>query len=113
MIFGQQMSQGGQSQAAMPPADCFIQHCCPTQACAFAGDHLYRMNYQDFVNTHRVSGADITVAALPTSEKLASAFGLMKIDGSGRIVDFAEKPQGDALRAMAVDTTVLGLAPER
>ena len=78
-----------------------------------AGDHLYRMNYQDFVNTHRVSGADITVAALPTSEKLASAFGLMKIDGTGRIVDFAEKPSGEALRAMAVDTTVLGLSPER
>ena len=78
-----------------------------------AGDHLYRMNYQDFVNTHRVSGADITVAALPTSEKLASAFGLMKIDNSGRIIDFAEKPSGDALRAMQVDTTVLGLSPER
>ena len=78
-----------------------------------AGDHLYRMNYQDFVNTHRMSGADITVAALPTSEKLASAFGLMKIDGTGRIVDFAEKPQGEALRAMAVDTTVLGLSADR
>lgn len=50
-----------------------------------AGDHLYRMNYQDFVTTHRKTGADITVAALPTDEKQATAFGLMKIDGSGRI----------------------------
>ena len=71
------------------------------------------MNYQDFVNTHRMSGADITVAALPTSEKLASAFGLMKINNTGRIVDFAEKPSGEALKAMQVDTTVLGLSPER
>ena len=78
-----------------------------------AGDHLYRMNYQDFVNKHRVTGADITVAALPTDEKKASAFGLMKIDDSGRILDFAEKPEGEALRAMQVDTSVLGLDPER
>ena len=43
------------------------------------------MNYQDFVHTHRTTGADITVAALPTDEKQATAFGLMKIDGTGRI----------------------------
>ena len=81
--------------------------------CAFAGDHLYRMNYQDFVNKHRVTGADITVAALPANEKVASAFGLMKIDDTGRILDFSEKPKGEALKAMQVDTTVLGLDPER
>ena len=78
-----------------------------------AGDHLYRMNYQDFVLAHRKTGAEITVAALPTDEKKATAFGLMKIDGSGRIVDFAEKPTGDALHAMRVDTTILGLDAER
>ena len=78
-----------------------------------AGDHLYRMNYQDFVNKHRTSGADITVAALPAEEKQAQAFGLMKINDTGRILDFAEKPKGDALKAMQVDTTVLGLDPER
>lgn len=71
------------------------------------------MNYQDFVLAHRKTGADITVAALPTDEKKATAFGLMKIDGSGRIVDFAEKPKGEALHAMRVDTTILGLDAER
>ena len=81
--------------------------------CGAAGDHLYRMNYQDFVLAHRKTGADITVAALPTDEKKATAFGLMKIDGSGRIVDFAEKPKGEALHAMRVDTTILGLDAER
>ena len=58
------------------------------------------MNYQDFVLKHRKTGADITVAALPSNEKNAQAFGLMKIDDNGRIIDFAEKPKGDALRAM-------------
>ena len=71
------------------------------------------MNYQDFVHRHRLTNADITVAALPCNEKQASAFGLMKIDDSGKILEFAEKPSGDALKAMQVDTTVLGLDAAR
>ena len=78
-----------------------------------SGDHLYRCNYQDFVREHRESGADITVAALPCDPARASAFGLMKIDGTGKITSFAEKPTGDALKAMEVDTTVLGLAADK
>jgi len=71
------------------------------------------MDYSKFVAAHRAAGADITVAALPCNEKNASAFGVMKIDEVGRIVEFAEKPSGDALRAMRVDTTVLGLDAAR
>ena len=78
-----------------------------------AGDHLYRMDYGAFVAAHREASADITVSALPMDEERAEAFGLMKIDDTGRIIDFAEKPKGDALKAMAVDTTVLGLDAER
>lgn len=51
-----------------------------------SGDHLYRMDYSEFVKAHRATGADITVSALPCAEKEASAFGLMKIDSEGRIV---------------------------
>nr|GFA19847.1 glucose-1-phosphate adenylyltransferase small subunit, chloroplastic/amyloplastic [Tanacetum cinerariifolium] len=43
----------------------------------------------------------------------ATAFGLMKIDEEGRIIEFAEKPKGDQLKAMKVDTTILGLDEER
>jgi len=78
-----------------------------------AGDHLYRMDYQDFVAAHREASADITVAALPMDEERAEAFGLMKIDNTGRIIDFAEKPSGEALQAMKVDTTILGLDAAR
>ena len=51
---------------------------------------------------HRRAGAEITVAALPCQEKEASAFGLMKINNTGRIIEFAEKPSGEALKAMQV-----------
>jgi len=76
-----------------------------------SGDHLYRMNYRDFVGRHRETGADITLSVLPIDEKRASDFGLMKIDDTGRVIDFSEKPKGDALKQMAVDTTTLGLMP--
>ncbi|KAF8653491.1 hypothetical protein HU200_062240 [Digitaria exilis] len=78
-----------------------------------AGDHLYRMDYQKFIQAHRETDADITVAALPMDEQRATAFGLMKIDDEGRIVEFAEKPKGEKLKSMMVDTTILGLDPER
>lgn len=74
-----------------------------------SGDHLYRMDYADFVRHHRASNAAITIAALPCEESIASAFGVMKIDGSGRVVEFAEKPKGENLTKMRVDTTVLGV----
>ena len=78
-----------------------------------SGDHLYRMDYRPFIMAHRQAMADITVAALPTDEKRASSFGLMKIDNTGKITEFSEKPKGDALKAMQVDTTILGLDAAR
>lgn len=77
-----------------------------------SGDHLYRMDYSEFVQAHRDSGADITLSVVPIDEARASDFGLMKIDGQGRVIDFSEKPKGEALKAMQVDTTVLGLDAE-
>ncbi|KAI7984338.1 hypothetical protein LOK49_LG15G00773 [Camellia lanceoleosa] len=77
-----------------------------------SGDHLYRMDYMDFVHNHRQSGANITLSCLPVHNSRASDFGLMKIDGKGRILSFIEKPKGADLKAVAVDTTVIGLSRE-
>lgn len=77
-----------------------------------SGDHLYRMDYRLFVERHRETGADITLSVVPIDQKRASDFGLMKIDDQGRVIDFSEKPKGNALKKMQVDTTTLGLDPE-
>jgi glucose-1-phosphate adenylyltransferase len=78
-----------------------------------SGDHLYRMDYREFVYRHRETNADITLSVVPMDEQRASDFGLMKIDGAGRVVDFSEKPTGADLAAMQVDTGILGLTPEQ
>lgn len=77
-----------------------------------SGDHLYRMDYMDFVQKHKDSDADITISCVPIDDSRASDYGLMKIDSKGRVLYFAEKPKGEDLKAMEVDTTVLGLSPE-
>jgi glucose-1-phosphate adenylyltransferase len=77
-----------------------------------SGDHLYRMNYADFIHRHRETKADITISVVPIDEGRASDFGLMKIDNKGLVTAFSEKPKGEALKSMQVDTSVLGLSSD-
>ena len=76
-----------------------------------SGDHLYHMDYRDFIDKHYASNADVTVSVIPCEAKPASEFGLLKTDETGRIIEFKEKPKGDELLSMQVDTTKLGLDP--
>jgi glucose-1-phosphate adenylyltransferase len=75
-----------------------------------SGDHLYSMDYRQFLNRHYESGADVTVSVTPCDEAAATDFGLLKTDESGRIIEFKEKPKGDELQTMRVDTRKLGLS---
>ena len=77
-----------------------------------SGDHLYRMDYRKFVDKHEATNADITLGVTAARPEDASGFGLMKIDQAGRVIEFSEKPTGDALESMRVDTTRLGLSAE-
>ncbi|KAF8690557.1 hypothetical protein HU200_040920 [Digitaria exilis] len=85
---------------------------CVENILILSGDHLYRMDYMDFVQKHVNSGADISVACVPMDECRASDFGLMKADSNGRITDFLEKPKGEDLKSMQVDMGLFGLSPE-
>ena len=78
-----------------------------------SGDHLYRMDYRDFIARHLETQADVTISVTAARADEASEFGLVKIDAGGRIVEFSEKPKDEALERMRVDTTRLGLSPEQ
>ena len=75
-----------------------------------SGDHLYRMDYGAFVEHHRKTGADMTIAVKPVSSSRAHEFGILKADHGGCITEFREKPRGSALREMRTDTRALGLS---
>jgi glucose-1-phosphate adenylyltransferase len=77
-----------------------------------SGDHLYRMDYRQFLARHFETGADVTISAIPCRRDEAEDFGLLKTDETGEIVEFREKPSGEALEQMRVDTTQFGLTDE-
>jgi glucose-1-phosphate adenylyltransferase len=58
-----------------------------------SGDQLYRMDYRELIATHRNSGADVTITAVPVHRQEASALGIMRLDVTGRVTGFLEKPQ--------------------
>src|SRR5438128_1145691 len=58
-----------------------------------SGDQLYRMDLGQMLHTHRDSKADVSIAVLPVSQSQASGFGIVRMEESGRINGFVEKPQ--------------------
>jgi glucose-1-phosphate adenylyltransferase len=74
-----------------------------------SGDHLYKMDYRDFVERHRKTGADITIAVHPVPASKGPDLGILHADKRGWITEFREKPKGRDLTEMKTDTRSLGL----
>jgi glucose-1-phosphate adenylyltransferase len=76
-----------------------------------SGDQLYRMNLSEMLRVHRQSRAAATVAMKPVPAELTSGFGIMKVDGSGRVVHFDEKPPAKRLPGLVSDVPGAGETP--
>jgi glucose-1-phosphate adenylyltransferase len=59
----------------------------------FGGDHVYKFDVSQMEEQHRDTGAVLTVAAIPVPLEEGKRFGVIQVDGSGRIVGFQEKPE--------------------
>ncbi|HBW4585793.1 TPA: NTP transferase domain-containing protein, partial [Klebsiella aerogenes] len=72
-----------------------------------AGDHIYKQDYSRMLIDHVEKGARCTVACMPVPIEEASAFGVMAVDESEKIIEFVEKPANppampnDATRSLA------------
>lgn len=69
-----------------------------------SGDQLYQMDFTDMLENHKKSGAEISIATIPVSEKDATEFGIMKKNDKGFITSFIEKPKKEILPDWASDT---------
>jgi glucose-1-phosphate adenylyltransferase len=58
-----------------------------------SGDQLYRIDFRHMIAAHEQSGADVTIAAVPVHSEAASGLGIMRVDDTGRVVGFLEKPK--------------------
>jgi glucose-1-phosphate adenylyltransferase len=82
-----------------------------------AGDHLYRMDFCELVESHIEDGADITIAAQPVTPDEATQMGILRFDTLGHIAGFEEKPNRARLLEIGSSTpkgaTVGATSPDK
>ncbi|NRT10437.1 glucose-1-phosphate adenylyltransferase [Flavobacterium sp. 14A] len=61
-------------------------------ALILSGDQLYQMDFNDMIEAHMNSGAEISIATLPVNAKDAPDFGILKTNDKNEIISFIEKP---------------------
>lgn len=71
----------------------FIEQGSPDNVCIFGSDHIYKMDIRQMLNYHNEKQAVLTVAAIRVPIEEASSFGIIEVDGNGRMVGFQEKPK--------------------
>ncbi len=64
----------------------------PRFTLVLAGDHIYKADYRRMIQYHVNTSAQITVASIKVPSNTACQFGVIGIDGNGRIESFHEKP---------------------
>jgi glucose-1-phosphate adenylyltransferase len=62
-----------------------------------SGDQLYQMDFNDMLDAHIESQADISIATLPVNDKDAPEFGILKTNSESCIESFIEKPAKELL----------------
>lgn len=65
-----------------------------------AGDHIFRMDFNELIEAHVESESDITIAAQPVTAEDATQMGIFRFGSSGQIVGFEEKPNASRLHEM-------------
>jgi glucose-1-phosphate adenylyltransferase len=65
----------------------------PEHIIVLAGDHIYKMDYEPMLQMHYEREADVTVGCIEVPRMEATAFGVMHVDTTDRIVSFLEKPK--------------------
>ena len=82
-----------------------------------AGDHLYRMDFNELLESHIEGNADITIAVQPVSADDATQMGILKFDDLGQITGFEEKPNAARLaeigRSIPRGSVAGGTTPEK
>jgi glucose-1-phosphate adenylyltransferase len=71
----------------------FIERYDPEYVLVISGDHIYKMDYGELLDTHKSNRADATIAVITVPWADAGRFGILTADEEGRITRFEEKPK--------------------
>ncbi len=69
-----------------------IEDCDPELVLILAGDHIYKMDYQEMIAFHQEKDADVTVACVPMPKETSPHFGVIEMDADHHVLGFQEKP---------------------
>ncbi|MGZ5252951.1 MAG: glucose-1-phosphate adenylyltransferase [Flavitalea sp.] len=69
-----------------------------------SGDQLYQMDFNEMLENHINTGAEVSIATIPVSARDASEFGILKKSDDGLITAFIEKPKQELLPDWSSDT---------
>src|SRR5438552_3890886 len=70
-----------------------IEKANPKYVLILAGDHIYKMDYGDMIQTHLERNADLTIGCISAPLREGSNFGIMQVDNENRVKSFLEKPR--------------------
>jgi glucose-1-phosphate adenylyltransferase len=70
----------------------FVEESQADHVLILAGDHIYKMRYEDMLEFHRSHKADVTVGVVEVPLEEGRRYGVLSLDKNDRIVDFQEKP---------------------
>ncbi|MQW22444.1 MULTISPECIES: glucose-1-phosphate adenylyltransferase [unclassified Lactococcus] len=71
----------------------YIDQLNPEYVLILSGDHIYKMDYEAMLESHKERGASLTVSVMEVPLDEASRFGIMNTDEADRIIEFEEKPK--------------------
>ncbi|RAS58923.1 glucose-1-phosphate adenylyltransferase [Vibrio diazotrophicus] len=71
----------------------FVEQSGAADVCIFGSDHVYKMDIRQMLEFHLRKQAKLTVAALRMPRSEASKFGVIEVDGEGKMIGFEEKPE--------------------
>lgn len=74
-------------------------------ALILSGDQLYQMDFNEMIEAHAKSGAEISIATIPVNEKDATSFGILKTDKNNTVTSFIEKPEANLLPEWVSETS--------
>jgi glucose-1-phosphate adenylyltransferase len=93
---GEQLVFEGTADSVRKSAD-RIDKYNPRVVLVTGSDHVYNMNYKGFIKYHEASDSDVTIMTNVVPESRVNDLGIVRIDESGRVIDFAEKPRDKEL----------------
>ncbi len=86
-----------------------IEGYAPQYIVLLAGDHIYKMDYEQMLAQHVESGADVTVGCIEVPRLDARGFGVMAVDEKDRIIAFVEKPDDPPAMPGKPDTALASM----